>query len=91
MSTTASNKTVIGNFLEEVINQNRMERADDLVVEDVVELDRLPGLRQGKVEGGARWNAGGVSGMNWVVEEMVAEGDTTVPGLRGWVRTELRF
>jgi hypothetical protein len=48
MSTTASNKTVIGKFLEEVINQNRMERADDLVVEDVVELDRLPGLRQGK-------------------------------------------
>jgi predicted SnoaL-like aldol condensation-catalyzing enzyme len=48
MSTTASNKTVIGNFLEEVINQNRMERADDLVVEDVVGLDRLPGLRQGK-------------------------------------------
>jgi predicted SnoaL-like aldol condensation-catalyzing enzyme len=48
MSTTASNKTVIGNFLEEVINQNRMERADDLVVEHVVELDRLPGLRQGK-------------------------------------------
>jgi hypothetical protein len=25
-----------------------MERADDLVVEDVVELNRLPGLRQGK-------------------------------------------
>jgi hypothetical protein len=49
------------------------------------------GCGRGKVEGGARWDAGGVSGMTWVVEEMVAEGDTTVPGSRGWVRTELRF
>jgi hypothetical protein len=29
MNTTESNKEVIRKFLEEVINQNRMERADD--------------------------------------------------------------
>ncbi len=29
---TAENKAVIANFLEEVINQGRLERADDLVI-----------------------------------------------------------
>ena len=80
MSTTESNKAVIGKFLEEVINQNRMERADDLVVEDFVELDPLPGQRPGR-EGLKEVLIGmraAFPDMNWVVEEMVAEGDTVV-------------
>jgi hypothetical protein len=48
MSTTENNKAVMRKFLEEVINQNRMDRADDLVREDFVELDPLPGQRQGR-------------------------------------------
>jgi steroid delta-isomerase-like uncharacterized protein len=55
-----------------------MDRADDLVVEDFVELDPLPGQRQGR-EGLKE-----VLGMmrsafpdtHWALEEMVAEGDT---------------
>jgi predicted SnoaL-like aldol condensation-catalyzing enzyme len=35
MSTTENNKAVVLEFLEEVINQNRMDRADELVVEDL--------------------------------------------------------
>ena len=48
MSTTENNKAVVLKFLEEVINQNRMDRADELVVEDFVELDPLSGQRQGR-------------------------------------------
>jgi steroid delta-isomerase-like uncharacterized protein len=80
MSTTESNKAVAHRFLEEVINQNRMDRADDLVVEDFVELDPLPGQRQGReglkeVLGMMR---AAFPDMHWVAEEMVAEGDIVV-------------
>jgi len=78
MNTTESNKEVIRKFLEEVINQNRLDRADDLVVEDFVELDPLPGQRQGReglkeVLGMMR---AAFPDIHWMVEEMVAEGDT---------------
>jgi steroid delta-isomerase-like uncharacterized protein len=80
MSVIESNKAVVRGFLEEVINQNRLDRADDLVVEDFVELDPLPGQRQGReglkeVLGAMR---AAFPDMHWVVEEMVAEGDTVV-------------
>jgi predicted SnoaL-like aldol condensation-catalyzing enzyme len=42
------NKTVITSFVEEVINQGEIERADDLVAVDFVELDPLPGQQQGR-------------------------------------------
>jgi steroid delta-isomerase-like uncharacterized protein len=80
MSEAENNKTVIGKFIEEVINQNGLDRADDLVVEDFVELDPLPGQRQGReglkeVLGMMR---AAFPDIHWVVEEMVAEGDTVV-------------
>jgi steroid delta-isomerase-like uncharacterized protein len=80
MSTTERNKVVARRFLEEVINQNRMDRADDLVLENFVELDPLPGQRQGReglkeVLGMMR---AAFPDMHWVAEEMVAEGDTVV-------------
>ena len=80
MSTTENNKAVISKFIEEVINQNRMDRADDLVVEDFVELDPLPGQRQGReglkeVLGMMR---AAFPDMHWVVEETVAEGNTVI-------------
>jgi steroid delta-isomerase-like uncharacterized protein len=80
MSTTENNKAVVLKFLEEVINQNRMDRADELVVEDFVELDPLPGQRQGRdglkeVLGMMR---AAFPDIHWVAEEMVAEGDTVV-------------
>jgi steroid delta-isomerase-like uncharacterized protein len=75
-----SNKAVIQAFIEEVLNQQRLERADDLVKENFVELDPLPGQQQGR-EGlrailGVLWEA--FPDMHWVVKEMVAEGDKVV-------------
>jgi steroid delta-isomerase-like uncharacterized protein len=80
MNTTESNKEILRKFIEEVINQNRIDRANDLVVEDFVELDPLPGQRQGReglkeVLGMMR---AAFPDMHWAVEEMIAEGDTVV-------------
>jgi len=41
--TTAENKEVIAMFAEDVIKQGRLDRINDLVVDDFVELDPLPG------------------------------------------------
>jgi hypothetical protein len=41
--TPASNKTTVTNFAEEVINQGRLERVDDLVAVDFIELDLFSG------------------------------------------------
>jgi steroid delta-isomerase-like uncharacterized protein len=80
MSVRESNKAVVRQFLDEVINQNRLDRADDLVLEDFVELDPMPGQRQGR--DGLKELLGGLltafPDMHWVVEEMVAEGDKVV-------------
>ncbi len=71
------NKAVIASFVEEVINQGQLERADDLVAADFVELEPLPGQQQGR-EGlkqviGAFRTA--FPDIRWVIEEMVAEGE----------------
>ena len=71
------NKTIIKMFVEEVINQGKLDRGDDLVVADFVELDPLPGQQQGReglkeVIGQMR---AAFPDMHWVLEEMIAEGD----------------
>jgi steroid delta-isomerase-like uncharacterized protein len=73
----AENKAVITSFVEEVINQGQLGRADDLVAVDFVELDPLPGQQQGR-EGlkqviGALRTA--FPDIHWVIEEMVEEGE----------------
>jgi steroid delta-isomerase-like uncharacterized protein len=75
-----TNKAVIQAFIEDVLNQQRLERADDLVKENFVELDPLPGQEQGR-EGlkailQVLWSA--FPDMHWVVKEMVAEGEKVV-------------
>ena len=74
------NVKVIARFLGEVINQGRLEQADELVAADFVELDPLPGQRQGReglkeVIGMLR---GAFPDMHWVVDETVASGDKVV-------------
>ena len=74
------NRVVVQRFLEEVINEGRLEQADEIVAEDFVELDPLPGQRQGReglkeVIGMLR---AAFPDMHWVVEEMIAEGEKVV-------------
>lgn len=74
------NRQVIKDFLQEVINQGHLERADALVKSDFIELDPLPGQRQGRE--GLKEIIGLIRSAfpdtNWVIEEMVAEGDKVV-------------
>jgi steroid delta-isomerase-like uncharacterized protein len=42
------NEAVVARFIEEVINQGHLSVADELVAQDFVELDPLPGQRQGR-------------------------------------------
>jgi steroid delta-isomerase-like uncharacterized protein len=73
----AENKAVISSFVEEVINQGQLKRADDLVAVDFVELDPLPGQQQGRE--GLKQVIGAFRiafpDIHWVIEEMVGEGE----------------
>ena len=76
----SENRAVVQRFLEEVINEGRLEQADEIVAQDFVELDPLPGQRQGReglkeVIGMLR---AAFPDMHWVVEEMIAEGEKVV-------------
>ena len=73
----AENKVVVTNFVEEVINQGHLERADDLVAVDFVELDPLPGQQQGR-EGLKQVISAfraAFPDIHWVIEEMIGEGE----------------
>lgn len=76
----AGNKNVIRTFIEEVINQGRLERANDLVLENFVELDPLPGQQQGRE--GLKEVIGQIRAafpdICWVVDEMVTEEEKVV-------------
>lgn len=67
-------------FVEEVINQGRLDSADQLVEADFIELDPLPGQRQGR-EGLKETIAmmrTGFPDIHWVTDETVAAGDKVV-------------
>ena len=73
----ADKKDVIGRFIEEVLNEGRFEQMDELVLEDFVELDPLPGQSQGRegLQEVIRQMRGAFPDMHWVIEEMIGEGD----------------
>ena len=76
----ATNVLVVGRFLEEVMNQGRFEVANEIVAEDFVGLDPLPGQRQGReglveVVKGLRTS---FPDMHWKAEETIATGDKVV-------------
>jgi steroid delta-isomerase-like uncharacterized protein len=76
----AGNRAVTERLVEEVINQGRLEVADEIVALDFVELDPLPGQRQGR-EGLKEVIAmmrSAFPDIHWVVEEVVEEGEKVV-------------
>jgi steroid delta-isomerase-like uncharacterized protein len=75
--TVAENKAVISSFLEEVLNEGRLERVDVLVAVDFVEVDPFPGQKQGR-EGLKQVISAfrtAFPDIHWVIEEMLGEGE----------------
>ena len=74
------NIAVIRRFIEEVINHGHLEAADEIVEEHFVELDPLPGQRQGR-EGLKEVIAmmrAAFPDMHWVANESIAAGEKVV-------------
>ncbi len=71
------NREIGRRFVEEVINKQNLAAADEIVAEDFVELDPLPGQVQGR-EGLKQILAmffAAFPDLHWTVEEDAAEGD----------------
>lgn len=74
------NIAVLARFIDEVINQGNLDAADEIVAENFVELDPLPGQRQGReglkeVIGMMR---AAFPDIHWVADETIASGDKVV-------------
>jgi steroid delta-isomerase-like uncharacterized protein len=77
MSVEEENKEIARRFVDEVLNQKNLAAADELVAEDFVELDPLPGQEQGR-EGLKQVLAmlfAAFPDLHWTTEEEAAEGD----------------
>ena len=74
------NIAVISRFIEEVINQGRLEVADQIVEENFIELDPLPGQRQGRdgLKEVIAMLRSAFPDMHWIVDESIASGDKVV-------------
>jgi steroid delta-isomerase-like uncharacterized protein len=76
----SENKAVVQRFIDEVLNQGKLETADEIVAEDFVELDPLPGQRQGR--GGLKEIVGmlrtAFPDMHWSIDETIAAGEKVV-------------
>ncbi len=75
-----SNKQVVMAFIEDILNRGDFDRANDLVREDFVELDPLPGQQQGRegLKAVIAQMRSAFPDMHWVVSETVAEGEKVV-------------
>jgi steroid delta-isomerase-like uncharacterized protein len=76
----SENKAVVQRFIDEVLNQGKLETADEIVAENFVELDPLPGQRQGR-EGLKEIVAmlrTAFPDMHWSVDETIAAGEKVV-------------
>lgn len=75
-----SNEAVVARFIEEVINQGQLNTADEIVAEDFIELDPLPGQRQGR-EGLKEVIAmlrSAFPDIHWVTDETISAGEKVV-------------
>lgn len=74
------NIAVVGRFIDEVINQGRLEVCDQIVEENFVELDPLPGQQQGRqgLKDVIAMMRAAFPDIHWVSDEIVAAGDKVV-------------
>jgi len=76
----SENIAVLSRFIEEVINQGRLEVCDQIVAENFVELDPLPGQSQGcqGLKDVIAMMRDGFPDIHWVIDETIASGDKVV-------------
>lgn len=74
------NIATVQRFVEQVINQGRLEAADELVHEDFVELDPLPGQQQGRqgLKDVIAMIRTAFPDIHWGIKETIASGDKVV-------------
>jgi len=77
---SSANKSVIRAFTEDVLNQGRWERVNELVKEDFIELDPLPGQQQGRegLKDVLAMMRTAFPDIHWTITEMVSEGEKVV-------------
>ena len=74
------NAAIIQRFIDEVINRGRYDICDEIVAQDFLELDPLPGQRQGR-EGLKEIIAmmrSAFPDIHWVTDESISSGDKVV-------------
>ena len=73
----ANNSSIVRGFVEEVLNDGKIDAAGKYFGEDMVEQVPLPGQGPGAcgVEGRSPRDAGGVSRHDWSIEEQLSDGD----------------
>src|SRR5579862_542406 len=74
------NIAVVGRLMEEVINQGNLNAADEIVEDNFIELDPLPGQRQGRegLKETIVMMRSAFPDIHWVVDETIASGDKVV-------------
>ena len=74
------NIEVLGRFIQEVINQGRLDVADEIVQENFVELDPLPGQQQGRegLKAVIAMMRAAFPDIHWVADETIAAGEKVV-------------
>lgn len=77
---SGTNKEVIQAFIEEVINQQKLDRCNALVKENFIELDPFPGQGPGRegLKAVLRMFLTAFPDMHWDVPEMISEGEKVV-------------
>lgn len=74
---TEQNKANVRRFYQEVLNEQRLERADEYVAQDYLDHGALPGQGPGLEGAKHRWATyfAAIPDMHATIEDMVAEGD----------------
>jgi len=77
---SAANKEVIRAFIEDVLNQGRFDRMNDLVFENFIELDPLPGQQQGRegLKAVLMQFRSAFPDIHWDISEQISEGEKVV-------------
>jgi steroid delta-isomerase-like uncharacterized protein len=77
---SSPNQQTILAFIEDVLNRGRWDRMNDLVKEDFIELDPLPGQKQGRegLKAVLVQFRSAFPDIHWNVSEQIVEGDKVV-------------